>query len=93
MADALGRGSPGMCSKATQAVRIVGRATLLGGGIQPREARGEATITLGIPCVVPPDGPPTLGARLRSTPEVLGVALLPEYSGRLYRFSPIFQIP
>ena len=29
--------------------------------IQSREARGEATITLGVPCVVPPDGPPLSG--------------------------------
>ena len=41
MADALGRGSPGMCSKATQAVRIVGRATLFwGGNTAARGSRG-----------------------------------------------------
>ncbi len=65
-----------------------GRATLLGGG---RYGRGEATITLGVPCAVPPQMAPRSRGSTTPTPKVLGVASLPEYSSHLYRFYRFFR--
>ena len=59
------------------------------GGIQSREARGEVDVTLLFPGILP-DGPPTLGTRLRGTPGVLGVIYYIEYSSHPYRFYRFF---